>query len=227
MPKWIFNNVLCFFLLLISNLTYSQIWSKISACLVDSDTLAIYRWDDKNRYHLAYGELVLLKSNRFIYNSAKPFNDQEYTEGFYIFAKDTLILNSDFQDGNLKVRIDYTNTPKDINTSRRLSFAYNSNGIKLSTAKYFLNYDTSKNGIYYADFPLNSYRPDFLNNISSLKLEVIPGISSAWIPILNNKMFINVTVLSDKNFDKYKPKVITNCRFLSHANTLISLDKSF
>lgn len=180
----------------------------------------IYRWSAKNDYHSAYGEIVLLKSGRFAYNSERPLAFHEYSEGFYSFKKDTLILNSDFQFDNVPIKIEYSDTAVQ---DRRLSFAYNLDNVQLWKARFFFNNDTSITSSYYADFPLDLYSKNFLTNIKTLKLEVSPGIASQWMKVNENAKFIKVTVLSSKDFNEYQPKVLTNYKFLRINNKLVDL----
>jgi hypothetical protein len=207
-----------FCVLLSCTKVYCQDWKKVFTSIKNSDTSVIYRWVVNDDHHGAYGEIVLLKSGRFTYNSERPLEFHEYTEGAYTFKKDTLILNSEFQSDNLPIRIEYSDTGKQ---DRRLSFAYNLANIQLWKARYLFNNDTSIASSYYADLPLDFYPKDFLENIRTLKIEVSPDISSPWMPILNNKKFIHVTVLSRKNFNEYWPKVLKNYKFLIIEDKLI------
>src|SRR4051812_46583422 len=129
----------CLTFLICAN-TYSQTWKSLRHS-ANSDTSVIYRWHAADRYHSAYGELILLKSGKFFYNSARPLNNREYSEGVYTMKKDTLILNSVFQEGTLPIRVDYSDTTSN-GSDRRLSFAQNSKGEKLRSARYLFNNDT-------------------------------------------------------------------------------------
>ncbi len=171
----------------------------------------------------AYGELILLKSGRFIYNLKRSLDSDNYSEGVYRFKMDTLILNSDLQNGNLKIRVEYSYTPIGDTQERRLSFARNLNGDRLHIAGYFFNNDTAIRSSYYGDFQLSYYPNNYLQEIKSLKLEVSPGINSSWIPILKNNKYIIVTGLSHADFNEYSPKVLTNYKFLKRRNSVIDL----
>lgn len=209
---------LCLFLSSIK--AYSQDWQKVARSINNSDTTVVYRWTANDGHHGAYGEIVLLRSGRFTYNSERPLESHEYTEGFYTFNKDTLILNSDLQSDNLPIKIEYLDTGRQ---DRRLSFAYNLDSIQLWKTRYLFNNDTSMVSSYYADFPLESYPKDFLANIRTLKIEVSPGIASQWMPVNEKAKFIKVTVLSRRNFNEYQPKVLTNYKFLRIDNKLADL----
>ncbi len=219
-----FHITLVCFIIFSSTSLQGQCWKMVSTSKLNTDTSAIYKCDAQNLYHSAYGELILLRSGRFIYNSARPLDNHDYSEGFYIFKKDTLILNSDFQNGNLQISLEYSDTAIGGTPDRRLSFARNLKGEQLRTAGYLLNYDTSTRYIYYADFPLSSYPKNLLQEITALKLDVNPGISSSWIPVLRNDKYIIVTVLSPLDLNEYRPKSLTNYRLLKRDNSLVDLE---
>lgn len=201
-----------------------QYWKKIIPNALNSDTSVIYNWEEHNSYHSAYGKLVFLKSGRFIFNSQRPFGSHEYSEGDYTIKKDTLILNSDFREGNLEIKVEYSENELNETPPRRLSFARNLNGKLLRKARYLMNYDTAIDKSYYADFPMSFYANDFLYNITALKLEVYPGISSQWIPILKNRNYLIVTVLSHIDFNEFKPRILTNYKLLKSEDTLIDFE---
>lgn len=218
----VFSHIVFYSCLFLSFHSFGQDWKEVITSDQNSDTVSIYRWETHDDYHSSFGEIILLSSGRFTYNSERPLNYHERSEGIYIFKQDTLILNSDFQNNSLPIKVHYSDTETQ---DRRLSFMNNLNNIALRKARYYLNGDTSINGIYYADFPLDAYPKDFLTNIKTLKVEVSPGIASQWVPIETNKKFIKVIVLSEKDFNEYQPKVLSNYKLLKTAKGLTDLDK--
>lgn len=219
------KKVITYFIFLISSAVnaHAQSWNRITINKNNTDTLAIYRWEWYNDYHSAYGELDLLKSGRFVYNSERPLDFREFSEGTFTISKDTLILNSDLQADNVQIKVEYIDSTNNDTTYKRLSFLRNLDDTILWKARYMLNNDTTFRGTYYADFPLSFYPKNFLSNIISLKVELGPGFGSSWIPIRKNNKFMKVTVLSHKDFNRYQPKVLTNYKFVLVGNKLVDI----
>jgi hypothetical protein len=202
---------------------HAQRWNKTKIQKNNGDTAAVYSWESHNDYHFAYGRLVLLRSGRFIYTSERPFDITAFSEGTFRINKDTLVLNSDLQADNVELKVEYIDSTNNDSSYKRLSFLTNLQDTVLWKARYQLNNDTTINGSYYADFPLSWYPKNFLLKIFSLKVEFGPGFGSPWIPLLAGNQFIKVTVLSDKDFNNYEPKVLTNYKFLIRGNKLVDI----
>ena len=216
---------LSFLLLFTINFTiilYSQDWKKENINPHADSLLAVYSWSAGNQYHTAWGKLFLFKNKRYKYSSFYPFADEEYSEGNYKFRKDTLILNSDFQPNKVQVKVNYLDTSITDTAFKKINFIKNKNGKLIYNGYYLLNNDTTLNGWYDPGLPFNK---NLLNSIHSLKvLFNYNDFSSAWIPILTNDKFIEVVILSDKDFDNYRNKVFTNYKFRMNKKMLVELD---
>ena len=135
------------FLFLFGTTCYSQNWLKQD--IDKSDSLyAKFSWDAHDNYHSALGEIILSKSGKFNYVSARPLMNKEFSKGFYKIIKDTLILNSELQPNNIKVSIEYLDSLNTDSAYKILNFPLNELGKPIYQAYYSLNNDTSLNNIY-------------------------------------------------------------------------------
>jgi len=185
---------------------------------------AIYSWEMHDNNHSAAGEIVLMKTGRFKYTSHRPMGYQEYSDGKYTIKKDRLTLISDLQSTNIKIAVTYIDTSIADTLYTRLYAPTNNKGDYISNAYYFLNHDTTNIGWFDPAYPLNRH---YLNSITSLKV-VFDGtdFGSDWIPITRSDKFIRVTVLTDKNYSKYRPRVFASWKFNMTKSKIIELSKS-
>ena len=206
------------FVLLFSIIVNGQIWKKQVAQKTSGSVLATYSWGSHNDYHSAYGEITLIKNGRFKYFCSRPLRPDEYCEGTYTMTYHKLILNSDLQNDNVEVNIEYVDTTQSDSLRNRLDFPLNSKGEVLYSGYYFLNKDTTTNGWFDPAYPLNRHRLDSITSIRVLFNEADFG--TPWIPIQRSSKFIRVRILTDKNFTTYKPIVFKDLTFEIQNGTL-------
>lgn len=183
---------------------------------------AVYVWQYHDQYHSAFEKLILLKNGRYNYTSYHPFSNKEYSEGSYAITKTTLTLNNDFQPGNLPVKIDYIDTSNTDTLFKKLNFARNMKGKIIYSSYYSIDTDTSDRTAFFPNYLFDMFL--IQRRFSRIKLCFDnEGFTSAWTPVLQNNKFIQVTILSDKDFDEYKNKVFADVKFTIKKNKLIPL----
>ena len=207
-----------FALLLLGVTTHGQVWKKQITKKTTDSVLMTYSWESRNDVHSAYGEITLLKNGRFKYFSQRPLELNQYCEGYYILDGNKLILNSDLQNDNIPVNIEYVDAQPLTSLLNRLDFPINNKGEVLYSGYYFLNYDTTSKGWFDPAYPLNRHWLDSVKSIKVLFNEA--DFSSRWIPVERSDKLIRVKVLTDKNFTTYKPIVFKDRTFEIQNETL-------
>ncbi len=201
---------------------FSQTWEKRT--VADSDSVfAIYSWKTGNQYHSAYGEIILSKSGNFNYISEAALDFKEYSSGTFSIEGDKLFLTSYLQHENIKIDISYIDSIIVDTLYKRLNFPINNKGETIKSGYYFLNNDTTINGWFDPGYPLNRH---FLDSVTSLKVRFNEtDFGSSWIPITRSNRFIKVKILTNQNFDDYKPKIFSNWAFQIVGSRLVEVHK--
>jgi hypothetical protein len=217
-----------FFLLpfLVTN-TFAQSWKKQSNKNMADSVYAVYSWEVHDDVHGAYGEIILTKGRRFSYISASPLSNQEFSEGTYYLKKDTLILNSDLQYNNIMVKIEYIDSSKTDSNYKRINFPRNILGDTLTDGYYLINYDSSLSGMFFPDFPITTRDRILLDSMHHFKVKINRAdFGSDWIPVQKNNKFINVIILTTKDYHDNNPKVFSNYKFLIKGDSIIEITRT-
>jgi hypothetical protein len=200
-----------------------QEWKKQPLDKNNDSLVAIYSWEVHVSVHSAGGEIILFKTGRYKYSGYRPFDDDQYSEGSYKLTRHTLILNSDFQPDSLKVKVDYLDSFSSKSDFVRLGKPKNSNGKIIDRSFYQIN-DTATKSFFEPYYPFTWPKLDSLRRIKLC----FDGndFTSGWIPISVNDKFIQITILSDKDFDVYKNKVFTNVKFRVKKKKIVATSKT-
>ena len=174
----------------------------------DKNVYRVYSWNYSDRYHSSSIDLILFTDNTFKYYEFFPLNHADSSNGTYVIKKDKLILNSHLQEGSIPVHITYVDTPLTNIGISKLFFPTNKKGERIQSVYYYINYDTSFNGLYDPLLMANKPAPPI---IYSIKLKCYHNsFSTAWIKISDTSRFIRVELDTDLNFDDYKEKHFKN-----------------
>ncbi|MDX2046685.1 MAG: hypothetical protein SFU87_07845 [Chitinophagaceae bacterium] len=212
--------VITFLILFACHDLYGQKWTRQSKSNLADSIADKYAWHITGEYHSAGGNLTLYKNGRYKYYSYYPRVQEDSSEGNYRIYKNTLILNSDFQPGNVPVKINCSDSPFNKLSDKYISMPRNLTGDTCYTCSYNFNNDSTRY------FPSDIYRGDVPKEISSLKIHFLFNeFSSGWIPVTKHCGYIEVILLTEKNFDDYINKVFTNYKFRMNKNELFEIKK--
>ena len=196
---------------------FCQVWTKQSLKGKTDSLYAIYIWEGSDTYHAASGELILKRNGRFTYSGYFPLNIHEYSEGNYTIRNNILIITSDYQSADLKARIKYIDRTASDSATCRLFCPINQNGDTLYSINYRLDSDST---IFDPIEPCNN---NLLNSIRRLRIDFWDNhFGTEWIPIEQNNKLIQITILTDKDFNDYHPKIL-NWKFKITGNKLIDI----
>jgi hypothetical protein len=213
--------LLCFSVLSLSSLS-GQEWIKERSVKKNDSIFAIYSWRIDLKVHSGYGKIILKKGGRFFYSS-ELLGAKDYSEGRYRIKENLLTLTSDLQFDNIKFEIKYIDTTIIDSSYSRLTFPQNLKGETMYCGYYYLNWDTSWNGLYLPGFLRD---PRKLDSLKSIKVGFDPNnFGTKFVTVEKSNRFIKVVILTEKNFDNYSPLVFSNWRFRILKNKLIEISK--
>lgn len=190
-----------FFLLFFSTVSFGQVYNRVELTSnerKDKELISHY----KVNYEYVMKELYLYRNNKFIFNVYTDSGDS-YSTGDWRIKDDTLILDSEFKNKKLPIKISYVKRVTSDSLIRKFATVKNLNGRELSGAAILINSDSV--ACFFGDMSCNhKYK-----TIDSVKVTFGYDISSDWIKVDTSKGIIYLITPTSIDFNRYKPLNLT------------------